>query len=50
VNFGAVSQPYYIILGHNDLKPLLEPAAYDPDIDKFIDWLDRGVAAFDAQK
>ena len=50
VNFGAVAQPYYVILGHNDLKPLHESAAYDPDVDKFIDWLDRGVKAFDAQK
>lgn len=46
VNFGAVSQPYYLILGHDDLTPLIEPAAYDPDIAKYIDWLDRGVAAF----
>jgi thiol:disulfide interchange protein DsbD len=50
VNFGAVAQPYYVILGHNDLKPLHESAAYDPDVDKFIDWLDRGVKAFEAQK
>ncbi len=50
VNFGAVAQPYYIILGHDDMKPLHESAAYDPDIDKFIDWLDRGKAAFEASK
>lgn len=50
VNFGAVAQPYYVILGHNDLKPLHESAAYDPDVDKFIDWLDRGVKAFEVQK
>ena len=49
VNFGAVAQPYYIILGHDDLTPLIEPAAYDPDIDKFIDWLDRGVDAFESK-
>ena len=49
VNFGAVAQPYYVILGHQDLKPLHESAAYDPDIDKFIDWMDRGVALFNAQ-
>jgi len=50
VNFGAVAQPYYVILGHDDLKPLHESAAYDPDVDLFIDWLDRGVKAFEAQK
>lgn len=50
VNFGAVAQPYYVFLGHDNLKPLHESAAYDPDIDKFINWLDRGVQAFEAQK
>ena len=46
VNFGANSQPYYVILGHDNLEPLIESAAYDPSIDKFVDWLDRGVEAF----
>jgi thiol:disulfide interchange protein DsbD len=48
-NFNANAQPYYVILGHNDLKPLNGHAAYDPDVQKFIDWLDAGVAAFQAQ-
>jgi thiol:disulfide interchange protein DsbD len=47
-NFNANAQPYYVILGHNDLKPLNGHAAYDPDVQKFIDWLDAGVAAFQA--
>ena len=50
VNYGAVAQPYYVILGHDSLKPLHESAAYDPDIEKYIDWLDRGIEAFKAQK
>ncbi len=50
LNFGAVSQPYYIVLGHDGLTPLIEPAAYDLDINKYIAWLDRGIAAFEAQK
>ncbi|MCB0484008.1 MAG: thioredoxin family protein [Flavobacteriales bacterium] len=41
------SQPYYIIIDHSE-KPLLESAAYDPDIPKFIEWLDRGIARFKA--
>jgi thiol:disulfide interchange protein len=49
-NFQAVSQPYYIFLNHDSMKPLIEPAAYDPDINKFIDWLDRGVKAFEEGK
>ncbi|GAB5556557.1 MAG: thioredoxin family protein [Schleiferiaceae bacterium] len=48
-NFGANSQPYYVILGHDSLEPLIEPAAYDPDIDKFANWLDRGVEAFNSK-
>ena len=50
VNFGAVSQPYYIVLGHDGLTPLIEPAAYDLDIAKYINWLDSGLAAFEASK
>lgn len=43
--YGNNSQPYYVILDHNE-KMLIEPAAYDPDIQKFINWLDRGKAEF----
>ncbi len=49
-NYGANSQPYYLVLGHENLEPLIEPAAYDPSVSKFVDWLDRGKAAFEAQK
>ena len=40
------SQPYYVILDHNSMTPLVAPTAYDPDIQKFADWLDQGVEAF----
>lgn len=43
--YGTNSQPYYILMDHNE-KSLVEPASYDPDIEKFIDWLDRGSKAF----
>jgi thiol:disulfide interchange protein DsbD len=46
VNFGAVSQPLYVFLGHDDLKPLIETRGADLDIEAYIEWLDRGVAAF----
>ena len=46
VNFKEVSQPLYVILGHDDLNPLIEKSAYDLDVEAYIDWLDRGVAAF----
>ncbi len=45
--FGTNSQPYYVVLDHaeNQLGP---HAAYDPDIEKFVEWLDSGKAAFEA--
>lgn len=43
--FGTNSQPYYVILDH-DGNALHESAAYDPDIPKFINWLDRGTKLF----
>jgi thiol:disulfide interchange protein len=44
--FGTNSQPYYVILDH-DGNPVHESAAYDPDIEKFIEWLDRGNKLFE---
>lgn len=48
-HYQSNSQPQYIIINHESMKPLIETAAYDPDIDKFIDWMERGVTAFEAQ-
>lgn len=47
--FGTNSQPYYVILDHeeNQLGP---SAAYDPDIEKYVKWLDDGKAAFQSGK
>jgi len=47
--FGVNAQPYYVILDHNQ-KLLVEPTARDLNPDHFIDFLDRGVAAFNAKK
>jgi thiol:disulfide interchange protein DsbD len=47
--FGTNSQPYYVVLDHNE-KQLGQPAAYDPDIDNYIRWLDSGLKAFEAAK
>ncbi len=46
LEFGTNSQPYYVILDHQG-NQVHESAAYDPDIDLFIDWLDRGTEAFE---
>jgi thiol:disulfide interchange protein DsbD len=43
--FKTNSQPYYVVLDHNE-KQLGEPAAYDPDIEKYVNWLDAGIQAF----
>jgi thiol:disulfide interchange protein DsbD len=45
--FGTNSQPYYVFLDHEG-KQLHESAAYDPDIDLFVKWLDAGKKAFSA--
>jgi thiol:disulfide interchange protein len=43
--YGTNSQPYYVILDHSE-KQLGEPAAYDPDIQKYIRWLEGGLKDF----
>jgi thiol:disulfide interchange protein DsbD len=47
--FGVNAQPYYVILDHNQ-KVLVQPTARDLNPDHFIDFLDRGLAAFKATK
>lgn len=46
-HFQTQSQPQYIILGHNDMKPLTPSTAYDPDIPKYVKWLKDGIAKFE---
>jgi len=47
--YGTNAQPYYVVLDHNE-KQLHEHAAYDPDIPKFVDWLERGKKIFEEGK
>jgi thiol:disulfide interchange protein len=47
--FGVNAQPFYVILGL-DQKLLVKPTARDLNPDHFIDFLDRGLAAFKAKK
>ncbi|MGK0285322.1 MAG: thiol:disulfide interchange protein [Salibacteraceae bacterium] len=47
--YGTNAQPYYVVLDHNE-KQLHEHAAYDPDIPKFLDWLERGKNIFKESK
>ena len=43
------SQPQYVLMDHNE-ENLVEPMAYDLDVDNYVDWLDRGISAFHEQQ
>lgn len=43
--FGVNAQPYYVLMGH-DNQVLIEPKAYDLNVDNFIRFLREGVEAF----
>ena len=43
------SQPQYVIIGHDSKKPLVEPTAYDPDVEKYLNWLKSGIKEFEEQ-
>ncbi len=49
-HYGTNSQPYYIVLNHNSLTPLNPPIAYEPNIQKYINWMDTGKALFESGK
>jgi thiol:disulfide interchange protein len=39
------SQPQYILMDHNE-ENLVEPTAYDLNVQNYVDWLDAGIDAF----
>jgi len=43
--FNVNAQPYYVLLDTNE-NILIQPRAYDKDIDGFVEFLDRGKEAF----
>lgn len=45
-HFNTNAQPQYIIVGHDNLQPLNGTAAYDPDIEAYIEWLNEGIGEF----
>ena len=47
--FNNNAQPYYVILGHDE-EVLVPPIAYETNVSKFVDFLDRGKAAFEKGK
>ncbi|TVR38869.1 MAG: thiol:disulfide interchange protein [Cryomorphaceae bacterium] len=40
------SQPLYVLMDHDE-QNLVEPTAYDLDVQRYVDWLDAGKAAFE---
>ena len=46
--YGANAQPYYVIVDHNG-KPLIQPLAYERDVDAYYQWLLKGIAAYRAK-
>ena len=49
-HFKSNSQPQYIILDHDSMKPLNGSTAYDPDIEKYLNWLEEGIGRFEKRK
>lgn len=47
--FAANSQPYYIVLDNNG-EALTEPAYYDENIERFVEWLDSGIKNYAARQ
>lgn len=47
-HFNTNAQPQYIIVNHNDFEPLHGTAAYDPDIENYLLWLEGSIKAFES--
>ena len=47
--FGANSQPYYVVLNAKG-ELLSGPYYYDEDVNKFIQFLEKGIKAFNASR
>ena len=45
INFENNSQPYYALLDH-DMQLLNTTNAYEPDVDAYYDWLEKGLENF----
>lgn len=43
--YKANAQPFYVIVDHNSAN-LAEPSAYNPDIDNYYNWLNKGIKNF----
>lgn len=50
IHYETNSQPYYVFVNHESMTPLVEPEAYNSNVNAYYEWLMSGVNAFDAQK
>ncbi|WP_192821794.1 cytochrome c biogenesis protein CcdA [Rufibacter sp. LB8] len=48
--FNANAQPYYVVMDANEQKLIDKPIAYEPNVQKFIQYLDAGIAAHKARQ
>ena len=46
VRYETNSQPQYILVDHNEKMLTKETAHYDPDVTKYVNWLDEGINEF----
>ena len=44
-HYKANAQPFYVLINHQE-EMLIEPSAYNPDIQTYIDWLKGGISKF----
>ncbi|NNM23050.1 MAG: hypothetical protein HKO54_05835, partial [Flavobacteriaceae bacterium] len=49
INFKNNSQPYYVLMDTN-YNLLIPPAAYTPDSDEYLKWLQDGLQEFSNKK
>ncbi|MFO8130337.1 MAG: cytochrome c biogenesis protein CcdA [Bacteroidales bacterium] len=47
--FNVNAQPFYVLMDPNE-KMLIQPRAYDLDVDEFVEFLDRGLAEYERRK
>ncbi|THD67534.1 thioredoxin family protein [Robertkochia marina] len=45
LRYKANAQPYYVIIDHNE-KTLVEPSAYNPNVEEYYNWLQEGISKF----
>lgn len=46
-HFKTNSQPQYILLNHTSMTPLNGSTSYDPEVEKYLNWLEAGIAKFE---